>query len=244
MAKEYYLHSNHLEHEVRKKLNIPEGRPIMDDDLKKVTQAVFEWEVTGKDAELLYGLTGVKELCVDTSEKPLFLKNMPDLEDLDIKYFGDGEIDCNHFTHLEHLKALCIAGEMMQTIPVINTDSLAKLSSLKELTLFDLKDVDLGFLEQMTQLESFSCEFINGIKNVEAIGFLKELKYLSLVDFDVEDIEFLKPVDNEVELDICSLWFPEGFDESKLEELNRFKHCQICELWVGTRQIAFEINKR
>lgn len=243
MAKEYYLHNNILEHEVRKKLNIPEGRPIMDDDLRAVTQVVFEEEVTGKDAELLYELTGVKELCVDTSEKPLFLKNMPGLEDLDIKYFGKGAIDCNLFSYLEHLKALCIAGEMMQTIPVINTDSLAKLSSLKELTLFDLKDADLSFLEQMPQLESFSCEFINGIKNVEAIGTLKNLKYLSLVDFDVEDLDFLKPIDDEVELDICALWLPEGFDESKLEELNRFNRCTVCELWAGTRQIAFEINK-
>ena len=75
MAREIKFNNRFFEAAIRKNINRNEG-PVFDEDLRAITEIFYEWDPWGDDTELLYELSGLKELVVETNSIPLFLKNM------------------------------------------------------------------------------------------------------------------------------------------------------------------------
>ena len=243
MAREIKFNNRFFEAEIRKNLNRSEG-PVFDEDLKAIPAILYEWDPWGDDTELLYELSGLKELVVETNSIPLFLKNMPNLEDLDVTFWGSREFDFKWVNYLKKLKSLCISGGDYSSINLINEKAILNLHELKDIVLHEFGSVDLEFLKDMKQLTSFYCGYANDVLNVDSIGHLQNLKELTLIDIPVNNLEFLNAFDDNLEVEMCALWLPEGFNESKLDNLKRFKYCDVCELKIGKKQIPFEIDKK
>lgn len=241
MAKEIRFKNRYFEAAIRKQINRNEGA-VFDEDLKAVTDIYYEWDPWGDDTELLYELSGLKVLHVETNRIPLFLKNMPNLEVLELTFWGSQVFDFKWVNYLEKLKSLCISGGDHSSINLINETAILNLHELKDIVLHEFGSVDLEFLKDLNQLTSFYCGYANDVLNIDTIAYLQNLKELTLIDIPVNDLEFLNAFDDNLEVELCALWLPEGFNESKLEKLKRFKHCDVCELKIGKKQILFEID--
>lgn len=243
MEKEIRFKNRFFESDIRKRINRKEG-PVFESDIKSLTAVIYEWDSWGDDTELLYELPKLKELIVETNSIPLFLLNMPDLEELDLTFWGSQEFDFKWVGHLAKLKALCVSGGTISSMKLVNEGEILNLPQLTELILHEFGAVDLAFLKDMDHLTSFYCGYANDVWNIDAIANLQSLKELTLIDIPVKNLDFLNAFGNGLEIELCALWLPEGFNEKKLEELNRFERCDVCELRIGKQQIAFEIDKR
>ena len=71
---------------------------------------------------------------------------------------------------------------------------------------------------------------------------LKQLKELTLFDIKVNNLDFLRPLDDNLSLELCGIVLPEGYDISLLNEFRRFAYCDISEMIVGDVQSPFVIE--
>lgn len=232
-----------FESDIRKRINRKEG-PVFESDIKSLTSVIYEWDSWGDDTELLYELPKLKELIVETNSIPLFLNNMPDLEGLDLTFWGSQEFDFKWVSHLEKLKSLCISGGDISSMKLVNEEEITRLTKMTELIFHEFGSVNLEFLKDVNYLTSFYCGYADDVLNIDVIANLQSLKELTLIDIHVDNLDFLNAFGNDLEIELCALWLPEGFDETKLEELERFERCDVCELRIGNQEIPFEIDKR
>ena len=92
---------------------------------------------------------------------------------------------------------------------IVNFQAISNLGKLKSLTMSwirynkDSKEIDLSFLECLTELEYLNIGH-NKTENYEIIGFNKELKTLIIDDNKLEDISFLEDLKNLKILSISS----------------------------------------
>ena len=70
--------------------------------------------------------------------------------------------------------------------------------------------------------------------NIEVVQTLKNLKTLTLIDFSVENLNFLDSFPDDIELELCGIEVKEGID---IEYLKRFINADISEITVGRKMI-------
>ena len=70
--------------------------------------------------------------------------------------------------------------------------------------------------------------------NIEVVQTLKNLKTLTLIDFSVENLNFLDSFPDDIELELCGIEVKEGID---IEYLKRFTNADISEITVGGKII-------
>ena len=236
MEKALVFHHPEFEEEVRQQLQIFD-RPIDPSDAARVTQLdLSNFDFLAEDELLLENFCQVKSLAINTgSEDHSFLQWFPMLETLDMVCWNRcNAVDFRVFRHLKNLKWLFVSGGDISDIDFLNLDALTDLRSLRNLRLHEFGTVDLKPVEQMPWLSGLFCGYANEVRNAKAIGALKRLKELELIDIKVEDLGFLDTLPDDLALELCGVDVRKGFDP---DQLRRFAEYDVCEMFVDGEEI-------
>lgn len=160
----------------------------------------------------------LKSLAIDTRADELdFLKKLPFLEELYIEaWSSDNTVDFLCFSHLEHLKKLCVSGGDISDIKLKNLDGLTALKTLEHLTLHEFGSVDLRPLRSMPWLKRLFCGYANEVFDIDAIASLVNLESLELVSVEMDDLSFLDALPDSIEIVLSALKVKQGIDRGKL----------------------------
>lgn len=228
--RELTFHNKWLENEIRKSLKVYDG-PITDEDALKVTfldlsQVNLEYE----DSNTLTEFKNLEELNVVVQfEDMSFLSKFCKIKVLDIE-FAMHTFDMKYILPLQELEELYISGGLISSFEFVDFNCIAQLHKLKKLFLHEFGSVDLEVLKEMTYLRDFTCAYANEVKNIDAISYLCNLEELILVDVTIQNLELLKPLKDDMYLELCGLNIIEDVD---LNELSRFRECEVCENTVN-----------
>lgn len=197
-------------------------------DLTKLKELSF-FEVNLKDYSFLYSLHQLREIYIENNSaiKDLsFFSDMPYLKSLDISNVEDADLSC--LENLEKIERVDIEGYHIR-----NAESLANLSHIKRLSLFEYDEdedkrltLDLHILDGMTELEGFSLYFID-IEDVSPLADKQFLKHITLVDTGIDDIEPLAKLDT---LQWLAVW---GNDSEKVQEQSELYFKDVDEVEIS-----------
>ena len=218
MAKELKFYHPEFEQAVRCELLISD-RVITDEDaLKAFDLDCSDFTFDIRDHEALSAFKNLDWLSINTRSDELgFLKELPLLEELYLETWGDNNtVDFNHFSHLTHLRDLSVSGGDISSIEYKNLDGLIALKKLESLTLHEFGSVDLRPLRSMPWLKGFYCGYANEIHDINAIGALPNLEALTLIDVEMDNLDFLDSFPDSLVVGLCKLRVKKGMDHSKL----------------------------
>ena len=170
----------------------------------------------------------LKSLALDLTTRDLsFLASFPHLEELFLIDECVREfLDFKCFACLIELSDLCVSGGDISGTDYRNLDALTGLKRLRDLALHEFGEVDLAPLAKMPWIESFFCGYADRVIHPEAIGQISGLKELELVDFEVDNLDFLDQLDSDLSLDLCAIRSKDFF---RPEQLKRFRKVDISE---------------
>lgn len=236
MPRVFRFHHPYFEESVRKVLNIYE-RPIYDTDAKAVEALECDFWFDDGDAETLTEFCNLKRLDIEASGKVLLaIAKLPRLEELAIIGGSIGnEVDFRVFRSLNKLKELTVSGGDYSSMNLCHLEALIELKNLTHLCLHEFGKVDLKPLEEMTWLKYLFCGYAISVENVEVISKLIHLERLELVDFEVENLNFLECLPETTEIKILGMEIKQKYDLTRLE---RFKVRDINENTVAGEWIA------
>ena len=112
------------------------------------------------------------------------------------------------------LKYLSVSGGEISDIDFVNVEALKNLPSLTSLRLHEFGTVDLSFLKEMQRLDSFYCGYANEVFSADSISCLVNLSELTLIGFEVDNLDFLKPLNKDLWLDLCTMKLQHEIDDS------------------------------
>lgn len=184
----------------------------------------------------------LKSLGIDVITEDLsFLASFPHLEELFLIDECVREfLDFKCFAYLKKLSDLCVSGGDISGTDYRNLEALTGLRQLRDLTLHEFGEVDLAPLAKMPWIERFFCGYADRVIHPEAIGQISGLKELELVDFEVDNLDFLDQLDSNLSLDLSGI---RSKDIYRPEQLNRFRKVDISESsfadkeWVNYQKI-------
>ena len=232
MDKAIVFHNEVFEHQIRRKLQKPEGL-ISETDLQKVTELdCSSGDYDENDIEILTHCSNLDVLYLEIGNVDLsFLRAFRKLKELNLQYYNrDCILDFKVFSDCNDLEYLYISGWDFQDMKYINTESLKKLKNLKEISLIDFDKVDLSFLEDMPWIETVSCGWGRTVEGIDSVRRIDNLKYLDLTDLVLENLNFLKVLPADTELSLGSLNVKDSFD---INILNRFKKRDITDITIN-----------
>ncbi len=182
-------------------------------DLTELRELSF-FDVNLKDYSFLYSLHQLQDIYIEANNdiKDLsFFSDMPYLESLDISNVQDADLSC--LENFERIEKIDIEGYHIR-----NAESLANLSHIKRLSLFEYDEdkdkrltFDMHILDGMTELEGLSLYFID-VEDVSPLADKRFLEHITLVDTGIGDIEPLKNLNI---LRWLAVW---GNDSEKVQE--------------------------
>ena len=176
-------------------------------------------------------------ICIH-AEDLSFLSSFPQLEDLDLVCWNKRNcVDFKYFACLKELSYLHVSGGDISNIAYRNLDALTELKHFRDLTLHEFGEVDLAPLAKMPWIESFFCGYADRVIHPEAIGQISGLKELVLIDFEVDNLDFLDQLDSDLSLDLCGIRSKDIF---RPEQLKRFRKVDISESTFADQE--WEIN--
>ena len=218
--------------------NTPPVRSM--DDIASVTILDFsmiDFEPEYLDALCLFHNLKSLAICIH-AEDLSFLSSFPQLEDLDLVCWNKRNcVDFKCFACLKELSYLHVSGGDISNIAYQNLDALTELKHLRDLTIHEFGEVDLAPLAKMPWIERFFCGYANRVIHPEAIGQISGLKELELVDFEVDNLDFLDQLDSDLSLDLCAIRSKDIF---RSEQLKRFRKVDISESTFADQE--WEIN--
>ena len=236
MAKELIFYHPEFEQVVRHELLISD-RVITDEDALKVFDLdCSNFTFDSRDYEALFAFENLDYLTINTRADELdFLKKLPLLEELNLETWGGNNmVDFNHFSHLEHLRELCVSGGDISDIDYKNLDGLVKLKKLEGLTLHEFGSVDLRPLRRMPWLKGLCCGYANEVYDIDAIAELCNLEALTLIDVEMDNLDFLDKFPDSLIIELCGLRVKQGIDRSKLSRFTEGDFYEIEDLyWKG-----------
>ena len=210
------------------------------DDVASVTILDFsmiDFEPEYLDALCLFHNLKSLAICIH-AEDLSFLSSFPRLEDLDLVCWNKRNcVDFKYFACLKELSYLYVSGGDISSIAYWNLDALIELKHLRDLRLHEFGEVDLAPLAKMPWIESFFCGYADRVIHPEAIGQISGLKELELVDFEVDNLDFLDQLDSDLSLDLCGIRSKDIF---RPEQLKRFRKVDISESSFADQE--WEIN--
>lgn len=218
MKKELKFYNAEFEQVVRHELLVSD-RPITDEDALKVFDLdCFDFTFDSRDYEALSAFKNLDYLTINTRADELdFLKELPALEELNIVIWGvENVVDFKRFSHLVHLRELEVSGGDLSSIDYKNLEGLIELKNLESLTLHEFGTVDLSPLCSMPWLKSLYCGYANEVYNIDAIATLSALKSLTLIDIEMEDLDFLDSFSDNLIVGLYGIKVKNGIDYSKL----------------------------
>ena len=218
--------------------NTPPVRSM--DDIASVTILDFsmiDFEPEYLDALCLFHNLKSLAICIH-AEDLSFLSSFPQLEDLDLVCWNKRNcVDFKYFACLKELSYLYVSGGDISSIAYRNLDALTELKHLQYLSLHEFGEVDLAPLAKMPWIESFFCGYADRVVHPEAIGQISGLKELVLIDFEVDNLDFLDQLDSDLSLDLCAI---RSKDIYRPEQLTRFRNVDISESTFADQE--WEIN--
>ena len=235
MPKELNFHNAYFEGTVRKALNIYE-RPILDTDAEILEELDCDFWFDQEDCEILIAFRNLRILGINAGAWALpSISCLSRLEELYLTGGNDGNgVDFRSFLPLARLKNLTVSGGLYSSMNLCNLEALAELKNLTNLWLHEFGKVDLKPLEKMDSLEHLFCGYADSVENVEVIGKLVHLKSLELVDFEVDNLEFLDTLPDAVCLELGGMSIHKDYDLSKL---SRFEKLDMYENTVAGKWI-------
>ena len=240
MEKELVFYQPEFEMIVRRKLSI-EDRPIYLTDVLNV----FELDLSGfwfdvRDCETLSQFKNLQCLYIDFGFKDIsFIASLKKLTDLSFEYGYD--FDFKYLSELKNLKDLFVSGGVYSSMKLINLEMISEIIGLESLSLHEFGYVDLRPLKKMQNLKRFFCGWADKVDNYDSIGELKNLEELMLIDFPMDNIEFLKKLPVDMSLELCGIQFTKEIDISILE---RFKEKDISEITINNERVLFDGDYR
>ena len=113
-------------------------------------------------------------------------------------------------------------------------EGLATLKKLESLTLYEFGTVDLRPLRSMPWLKGFYCGYANEVFDIEAISMLPNLEGLTLIDVEMDNLDFLDNFPHTLVIQLCGLRVKNGIDHSKLSRFTEGDFEEIEDLyWRG-----------
>lgn len=237
------FHNNEFEWDVREKLNKTDG-PVYENDLLGITELdCTNYDFDDKDIEILRRMYNLKSLdiCIWNSDLE-FLKDLHGLKSLYIMHGNrENRLDFELFSELTGLEELYVSGGDISGIAYDNLNALVGLTELRTLHLHEFGTVDLSPLRQMPGLEDFYCGYAYFVKDIDAVGTLRKLKSLTLIDFEMKNLDFLDNLSDDLSLELCADNIIEGIDWNSF---NRFREVDICEMKVNGEGINRTLFRR
>ena len=114
------------------------------------------------------------------------------------------------------LKNLVVSGGDVSGINYKNLDGIAELKSLENLTLHEFGAVDLHPLRRMTWLKCFYCGYAKEVNDIEAVASFEDPKQITLIDLDIDSLDFLDAFPDNTVLELALLRVKKGIDRKKL----------------------------
>ena len=236
MAKELIFYHPEFEKVVRHELLISD-RAITDEDALNVFDLdCSNFTFDSKDYDALSAFKNLDWLTINTRADELdFLKELPLLEKLNLETWGgDSTVDFNCFSHLVHLRDLFVSGGDLSSIDYRNLEGLVELKNLESLTLHEFGTVDLYPLRRMTWLKGLYCGYANEVYDIDAIAELCNLEALTLIDVEMDNLDFLDKFPDSLIIELCGLRVKQGIDRSKLSRFAEGDFDEIEDLyWKG-----------
>ncbi len=115
-----------------------------------------------------------------------------------------------------NLRELVVSGGDVSSIDYKNLEGLTVLKKLERLVLHEFGSVDLRPLRSMPWLKGFYCGYANEIFDIEAISALPNLEELTLIDVEMDNLDFLNSFPDTLVIELCGLRVKNGIDHSKL----------------------------
>ena len=109
-----------------------------------------------------------------------------------------------------------VSGGDVSSIDYKNLEGLTKLEKLESLTLHEFGTVDLRPLRSMPWLKGFYCGYANEVFDIAAIATFSNLEALTLIDVEMDNLEFLDSFPDSLVIELCGLRVKKGIDYSKL----------------------------
>ena len=218
MAKELKFYHPEFEQVVRHELLISD-RAITDEDALNVFDLdCSNFTFDSRDYEALSAFKNLDYLTINTRADELdFLKALPLLEELNLETWGGNNmVDFNRFSHLEHLRVLCVSGGDISDIDYKNLEGLVNLKKLEGLTIHEFGSVDLHPLRSMPWLKGLYCGYANEVFDIEAIATLSNLEALTLIDVKMDNLDFLDNFPDSLVIELCGLKMKTDVDYNKL----------------------------
>ena len=122
----------------------------------------------------------------------------------------------------------------MSSIDYKNLEGLVGLNNLESLTLHEFGTVDLRPLRRMPWLKGVYCGYANEVYDIDAIAELCSLEALTLIDVEMDNLDFLDKFPESLVIGLCGLRVKQGIDRSKLSRFTEGDFDEIEDLfWKG-----------
>ena len=122
----------------------------------------------------------------------------------------------------------------MSSIDYKILEGLAGLKRLESLTLHEFGTVDLHPLRKMPWLKGLYCGYANEVYDIYAIAELCNLEGLTLIDVEMDNLDFLDKFPDSLIIELCGLRVKKGIDHSKLSRFTEGDFDEIEDLyWKG-----------
>lgn len=231
--KELHFYNKTFEKVVRNELQI-HNRPITDEDVLLISKLDCDFIFAIEDCETLCAFKNLDWLDITISfEDMSFLGKLENLVELTIEFYKD-DFDFVYLSNLKKIKSLMVTGGAWSNFNFHNLNAISQLPLLRDLTLHEFGSVDLSALKEMQQLKGFYCGYAGQVKNVNAISYLINLESLILIDFVVDNLNFLDTLSDDLILELCAI---EVLECVNIEKLKRFKEYELDEIIVNGKRL-------
>ena len=236
MVKELVFCNPDFENAVRDKLLIKDYPIYESDALKVIDLDLSLFTFDDRDCNTLNKFKNLE--CLDINfgfEDISFISMFKNLRELSFEYYYD--FNFMYLSELKYLRELFVSGGDYSGAKFVNLEEISDISKLESLGLHEFGYVDLRPLNKMQQLKNFYCGYADKVDNYDSIGSLVNLEKLTLIDLQMDSIEFLKSLPNKMNISLCGMNFTKEIDVSVF---NRFSEKDISEMTINSERVFFD----
>lgn len=229
------FHEPCFEEKVRETLNIFD-RDLVLADLKELTELdCSEFVMLRNDYAILAECTALRTLYLEAWPDILpVIGAMTQLQELqmtclEFRY----NFDLRTLAGLRNLETLFLSGGDWSVMNFLHIEALSELQHLRSLGFHEFGSADLFPLTELPHLDTFFCGWGKDVEHIETVVQLPNLKRLSLIDAEVESMDFLDELDENVFVELCGIRTSREYD---IRKLKRFRQRDISELIIAGKE--------